>query len=85
MLTKYFQLITLFIFLIGASSLSSQNISGTVVDEYNKPLENVYIHNSTKAHSHSNTQGYFTIPIENKLDTLFISSLGYESVILLVD
>lgn len=56
-----------------------QDLIGTVVDEYDQPLENVYIFNmNTNKHSHTQINGAFILEGCSVGDTLTFSLLGYK-------
>jgi outer membrane receptor protein involved in Fe transport len=76
-------------FLIGlgfsliAHAVSGQQISGTLVNSENTPLEGAYVFNHTSgAHAHTNENGYFTISDTQAGDTLKLGALGYQKLVL---
>jgi len=62
------------------SSLLAQTITGNVVDEYQRPIQNANILNKkTDFHTHSNEKGEFTLENCSIGDTLQISFIGFQS------
>ncbi|WP_334058252.1 TonB-dependent receptor [Polaribacter sp. P097] len=69
------------IFVVFAFSLQSvaQSLKGKIVDQFNEPLENVYVVNeATNTHTHSSENGNFTIEKTTVNDVIQISILGFE-------
>ncbi|EAQ41338.1 TonB-dependent receptor plug domain-containing protein [Polaribacter sp. MED152] len=69
------------IFVVFAFSLQSvaQSLKGKIVDQFNEPLENVYVVNdATNTHTHSSENGNFTIEKTRVNDVIQISILGFE-------
>ena len=69
------------IFVVFAFSLQSvaQSLKGKIVDQFNEPLENVYVVNdATNTHTHSSENGNFTIEKTRVNDLIQISILGFE-------
>lgn len=75
---KFFFLTSLF--LLFSCLLKAQTITGKIVDEKQKPIQEVYIINkSTDKHSHSNENGDFTLENVNIGDIIQISFVGYQT------
>lgn len=69
-----------FLFLVINFSLFSQTITGKIVDEYNKPIQDAHVVNNKKDnHTHSNERGLFSLEQCSVGDTLQISFVGYQS------
>jgi len=69
------------VFVVFAFSLQSvaQSLKGKIVDQFNEPLENVYVVNdATNTHTHSSENGNFTIEKTRVNDLIQISILGFE-------
>ncbi|WP_203295260.1 TonB-dependent receptor [Luteirhabdus pelagi] len=76
---------TLLLWMFGlcAISIHAQSVEGIIRTQNNTPIENVAIFNKNSgAHSHTNAEGVFIITNSSENDTLYISHLGYETVIL---
>ncbi len=66
-------------------NLSSQTLSGKVLDGYTNPIVGAYIyHSSTKSHKHTDETGNFQFTNLSINDTLILSHIGYkqETIIL---
>ncbi|MCO6162555.1 TonB-dependent receptor [Flavobacterium sp. NRK F7] len=69
----------IFFFLFGYS-INAQTITGKIVDEKQKPIQEAYILNkSTDKHSHSNENGDFTLENVSIGDIIQISFVGYQT------
>ncbi|MEE2800715.1 MAG: TonB-dependent receptor [Bacteroidota bacterium] len=69
-----------------SSLLHAQQFSGTVVSEFNQPLQDVYIENQrTQEHTHSNELGRFELLNTRIGDTVMYRSLGYSTQLLEVE
>ncbi|MBJ6368572.1 TonB-dependent receptor [Snuella sedimenti] len=63
-------------------AINAQQVKGVVTDEYNQPLEAVYIYNlNTKSHAHTSETGVFINDNNNDGDSLKIGLLGYKTKI----
>ncbi len=70
----------LLVFLI--SPLYGQTLSGNVLTQKKTPLENANIFNKTSGqHSHTNATGYFKLANTKAGDSIYFSSLGYETLL----
>ena len=75
-------ILSLFIF----GAINSQNIRGTIVDETGQPLENVGIFNQKSGqHSHTNATGAFVLTNTSARDSVYFSSLGYKTKIIVIN
>jgi len=64
----------------------SQTLTGKVVTQNNTPLQDVAVYNKTTSqHSHTNSLGVFTLENVSVQDQIYISHLGYEAYIYVVD
>jgi len=64
----------------------SQTLTGKVVTQDNTPLQDVAVYNKTTSqHSHTNSLGIFTLDNVSVQDQIYISHLGYEAYIYVVD
>jgi len=64
----------------------SQTLTGKVVAQDNTPLQDVAVYNKTTSqHSHTNSLGIFTLDNVSVQDQIYISHLGYEAYIYVVD
>lgn len=80
----YYSLIYLSIFLF-SSILYAHTITGYVTDENGRPIKDLYIqHKGTAYHTHTNSQGYFSIENVDINDTLLFSHVGFISQELLI-
>lgn len=71
--------ITLFSILFVGFQLLGQELKGRIVNEYNEPLENVYvINNSSNSHTHTDENGNFILAKTSVNNTIQFSILGYE-------
>ncbi|WP_121905884.1 TonB-dependent receptor [Ulvibacter antarcticus] len=71
--------------LIGYSYMQSQTLEGTVVNIDNTIIEDVAVFNKTSGtHSHTNASGTFVLEGININDQLFISHLGYENYLYVI-
>ena len=62
--------------------LYGQSIKGVVLDENASPIENANIFNKESGqHAHTNATGFFSIPKTKVGDSLYFSSLGYETLL----
>ncbi|WP_300021365.1 TonB-dependent receptor plug domain-containing protein [uncultured Maribacter sp.] len=79
--------LTAFIFLISAIPVvNAQTLKGTVTDTNGTALENVGIFNQTSGqHSHTNFSGIFSLTSTSVNDSVYLSSLGYKTFILVVN
>ncbi|MDF4222294.1 TonB-dependent receptor plug domain-containing protein [Maribacter sp. M208] len=79
--------LTAFIFLISAIAVvNAQTLKGTVTDTNGTALENVGIFNQTSGqHSHTNFSGIFSLTSTSVNDSVYFSSLGYKTFILVVN
>lgn len=69
----------IFFFLFGCS-VNAQTITGKIVDEQQKPIQEAYILNTKNdKHTHSNELGDFTLENVNIGDRIQISFLGYQT------
>jgi outer membrane receptor protein involved in Fe transport len=69
-----------FLLFTGVQSGVGQTVSGTVVNEDNSPLQDVYISNqSNKLHSHTNQHGEFLLQQVSLGDTISFAYLGYKT------
>ncbi|MFC4269527.1 TonB-dependent receptor [Polaribacter marinivivus] len=71
---------TIFFIVATLCSLQSfgQQLKGQVVDQFNMPLENVYVINTTtNTHTHTNENGQFTIEKTTTNNSIQFSILGY--------
>ena len=76
-------LTVLLLFVTGA--IYSQNLRGTIVSETGQPLENVGIFNQkTGQHSHTNATGSFILTNTSIKDSVYFSSLGYKTKIVVI-
>ena len=67
-------------------AINSQNIRGTIVDETGQPLENVGIFNQKSGqHSHTNATGAFVLTNTSARDSVYFSSLGYKTKIIVIN
>jgi outer membrane cobalamin receptor len=69
------------VIVVYAFSLQSaaQSLKGKIVDQFNEPLENVYVVNeATNTHTHSSENGSFTIEKTKVNDIIQVSILGFE-------
>ncbi len=74
-------LLLCYLFLCGIVSLA-QSISGTVLSDTGELLEDVAIfQNRTGAHTHTNSQGVFSLENSMEGETISFSRLGYETYI----
>ncbi len=65
--------------------LYGQTIKGTILTDENIPLENANLFNKNSGqHSHSNTTGFFSIKNTVAGDSLYFSSLGFETRVYVV-
>ncbi|AUP78867.1 TonB-dependent receptor [Flavivirga eckloniae] len=63
----------------------AQNLKGKVVDENNRPLEDVGVFNqNTGTHSHTDATGSFTITNTYVQDSVYFSRLGYKTKLIKV-
>lgn len=70
--------ITIVLFTISLQMVS-QSLKGIIVDQYNEPLENVYVVNeATNKHTHSSENGSFIIEKTRVNDILQVSILGFQ-------
>ena len=75
----------LFLFLLISVQSFSQVLKGTIVDEFNQPLENVYIiNNASNSHTHTNENGQFVLQNVAKNNSIKISVLGYEKQTIII-
>ncbi|MVO09180.1 TonB-dependent receptor [Flavobacterium sp. TP390] len=75
---KFFFLTSLF--LLFSCLLKAQTITGKIVDEKQKPIQEAYILNkSTDKHSHSNENGDFTLENVSIGDIIQVSFVGYQT------
>mgnify|MGYP000610342023 CR=1 FL=1 len=73
------QLIVIFVVFAFTLQSVAQNLKGKIVDQFNEPLENVYVVNdATNTHTHSSENGNFTIEKTRVNDVIQISILGFE-------
>lgn len=72
--------ITIFLIVLIFSLKSiGQELKGQIVDQFNEPLENVYVVNeSSNTHTHTNQNGSFTIEKTAVNNTIKVSILGFE-------
>ena len=62
--------------------LYGQSIKGVVIDVNASPIENANIFNKESGqHAHTNATGFFNIPKTKVGDSLYFSSLGYETLV----
>jgi outer membrane receptor for Fe3+-dicitrate len=79
------KLYTTLFFLTFTIIAQSQNLSGTIKNEANHPLENVYLQNlRTKNHAHSLESGYFLLKETKPGDSIRVTLVGYEPRVILV-
>ena len=79
---KYY--ITAFLMLF-TSAIFAQNLEGTVINPENKPLEYVGVFNKiTGQHAHTNASGVFILPKTSEKDSVYFSSLGYKTKLLII-
>ena len=58
----------------------SQTLRGRIVDEFNQPIENVYIINiNSNSHTHSNENGLFILQNAKINSSIKVSVLGFEN------
>ncbi len=58
----------------------SQTIKGTVVNEYNTPVDYLFVvHKKTNTHTHTNAQGRFSLENVSIGDTLVFQKLGFKT------
>lgn len=63
----------------------AQALKGQIVDEFNEPLENVYVVNEgSNTHTHTSENGSFTIEKTGINNTIQVSILGFEKKIIKV-
>ncbi len=68
----------LWVILLFCAFTNAQTLSGVVKNQNNQPIEDVAIFNkNSSTHSHTNTNGEFTIDKTNTNDQLYISFLGF--------
>ncbi len=73
--------IVLLLIIFSTSIINSQSVTGVVINEQLKPLQDAYIiHKNTEIHTHSNEQGLFEMDGVSVGDTLKISHLSYEGL-----
>ncbi|NVK65168.1 MAG: carboxypeptidase-like regulatory domain-containing protein [Flavobacteriales bacterium] len=73
------------LFLLTNSFIFGQTITGKIVDEYNQPIQEANILNTnTDDHIHSNELGEFTLENCSVGDTLQISFIGYQTVLVAI-
>jgi len=66
------------IFFAFSASLSAHELSGTVVDQDDKPIEGVGVYNKTTGgYTYSNISGYFELDDISVGDQIFFNSLGF--------
>ncbi len=74
------KLVILLIFFISQQTILSHELSGTVVDEQNKPIEGVGVFNkTTKGYTYTNVSGYFELDDISLGDIIVFNSLGFEN------
>ena len=69
------------LFMVFACSLQTiaQTLKGQIVDQFQEPLENVYVVNETSnIHTHTTANGSFVIENTNVYNTILVSILGFE-------
>ncbi|CAM1365936.1 TonB-dependent receptor [Tenacibaculum soleae] len=75
--------LTILFVLISYLQLFSQRFNGTVFNNNNKPLENVYVYNMTSnTHSHTEVNGKFVIEKANEGDFVEFRILGYKKQVI---
>ena len=68
-----------------SSVIYAQNFKGTVVNEKQKPLEDVGIFNqNTGQHGHTDATGFFTLPRTSIGDSVYFSNLGYKTDLVVI-
>ncbi len=76
---------TLILIALNTSLSIAQNITGTVVDEYERPLQEVNIlSKATDNHTHSDAKGNFVFENISVGDTLQFSHIGYQSQLFVI-
>ena len=79
------KIITVFVILVVSVSYA-QNLSGRIVDSEGNPLSDVGVFNKTSgSHSHSNQSGTYSLIKTSIKDSVYYSSLGYKTVLVVVD
>ncbi|UZR98539.1 TonB-dependent receptor [Chondrinema litorale] len=64
----------------------SQQWQGHITDEQGAPIPNAYIINkSSNAHAHSNDLGFFKLNGSQAGDSIFVSHIGFETVLFIAD
>lgn len=69
------------LFMVFACSLQTiaQTLEGQIVDQFQEPLENVYVVNETSnTHTHTTANGSFVIENTNVNNSILVSILGFE-------
>lgn len=67
------------------STFFCQNLEGIVLNDQSQPLEYVGVFNKiTRQHSHTNSSGSFTLPKTNVNDSIYFSSLGYKTKLIVI-
>ncbi|KAB1067740.1 TonB-dependent receptor [Tamlana haliotis] len=73
-------------FMLSINLFFGQQITGKIINTENKPVEEVSIFNKTsEVHTHTSPTGVFTLNKTQANDTLYISCLGYEPQVILVE
>lgn len=74
-------IIILFFTVYSHKAYSQRLISGSIFDEYEKPLPyaSVFISNKPNTGTFTNAQGFFSLKVDIS-DTLLVSHIGYESI-----
>ncbi|MGJ8684752.1 MAG: TonB-dependent receptor [Nonlabens sp.] len=68
------------LFLLLSTSVFAHSITGYVTDENGRPIKDLYIlHKGTENHTHTNSQGFFTIENVDVNAVLKFTHVGYES------
>ncbi|TYB77133.1 TonB-dependent receptor [Bizionia myxarmorum] len=85
MLLKTKQFTWLFLLFILGHVTQAQNIKGTITDENEQPIEDVYVYNlNSFTHTHSLSNGSFMIEKNSLGDSITIGLLGYEKTTMVV-
>ncbi|MFX0555562.1 TonB-dependent receptor [Maribacter sp. CXY002] len=73
------------VILLFVNSISSQNLKGTIRDSFGNPLQDVGVLNKNSGqHSHSDNKGNFVLSNTKAYDSIFFSSLGFATKMILV-
>ena len=59
-------------------SYQTTTVKGTVLDEKNNPINNVYISSET-GYTETNNEGYFVILYKNKKEEITFGKIGYKN------